>query len=374
MKLAVLNLTGGGLSGGYYKYLRQVVPLLRADPRIEALQVFMPLHTPWPGHKDVEILSWPPGDSWVGYRRLRVQLRRLAPDVVFIPTARWLDCRPIPTVVMVRNMEPLAVPFGGNSIIEGVKNVVRAYIARVACGRANQILAVSQYVCDFLTRHWKINPQKIGLVYHGVEPVPISGATIKPHVLDGNSLARFILTAGSIRPARGLEDLIRAMAIVGARDPALTLVIAGQADSGTQSYRLRMQRLAEDLGVVGRIVWAGQLKPLEMAWCYDRTELFVATSRAEACPNVALEAMSHGCQVISTHQPPMPEFFGEVALYYRPKDPNDLAGQIGVALGTSPEERRAKQLASQARAQNFKWSETARKTIDLLEAVARRDK
>jgi glycosyltransferase involved in cell wall biosynthesis len=70
----------------------------------------------------------------------------------------------------------------------------------------------------------------------------------------------------------------------------------------------------------------------------------------------------------------MPEFFGEVALYYRPEDPNDLAGQIGVALGTSPEERRAKQRASQARAQNFKWSETARKTIDLLEAVARRDK
>ncbi len=34
MRIALLNLTGGGLSGGYRAYLLALVPLLRKDPRV----------------------------------------------------------------------------------------------------------------------------------------------------------------------------------------------------------------------------------------------------------------------------------------------------------------------------------------------------
>ena len=85
------------------------------------------------------------------------------------------------------------------------------------------------------------------------------------------------------------------------------------------------------------MVWAGQLTEPEMAWCFGHCEAFVMTSRAEACPNVALEAMSHGCRVVSTSQPPMPEFFGEAAAYYRGGDARDLARAVRGLLGESPE-------------------------------------
>ena len=42
MKVAIVNLTSGGMSGGYLKYLRTLVPLLRQDPRISRLDVFVP--------------------------------------------------------------------------------------------------------------------------------------------------------------------------------------------------------------------------------------------------------------------------------------------------------------------------------------------
>ena len=54
----------------------------------------------------------------------------LAPDVVFFPTARLIECGGAPTVVMVRNMEPLTVPFGGNTWREGFRNIARARVAR----------------------------------------------------------------------------------------------------------------------------------------------------------------------------------------------------------------------------------------------------
>lgn len=366
MKLAVVNLTGGGLSGGYMKYLQQMLPLLENDPRIEALHLLSPQGAPWPEVRGGESLTWPLRDTLLGYPHLRGLLRQLAPDVVFIPTARWSHCNSTPTVVMVRNMEPLTVPFGGNTVLEGTKNLARAYHARIACLRAHRVLAVSQHVRDFLIQSWRIRPEKIGLVYHGVE-IPADRAEMeKPKSLDGRDLGRFIFTAGSIRPARGLEDVIRAMAVTVEREPALTLVIAGKPDSWTTSYHARMESLVEKTGTGNRVVWTGQLTRAEMAWCFDQCEAFVMSSRAEACPNTGLEAMSHGCPIISTLQPPMPEFFKGAALYYQPGDPSNLAEKIATALDFSSEERRTYQMDVQVRAKDFSWSDTARNTVDQL--------
>jgi glycosyltransferase involved in cell wall biosynthesis len=108
-----------------------------------------------------------------------------------------------------------------------------------------------------------------------------------------------------------------------------------------------------------------------MAWCFRHCEAFVMTSRAEACPNVALEAMSHGCRVVSTGQPPMPEFFGEAARYYRAGDAIDLARAVRALLGESPEDSRGRRETARTRAAGFRWPDTADRTIgELTRAVA----
>ena len=37
MKIAIINLTGGGMSGGYKKYLRNVIPRMAINPDIESI-------------------------------------------------------------------------------------------------------------------------------------------------------------------------------------------------------------------------------------------------------------------------------------------------------------------------------------------------
>ena len=90
------------------------------------------------------------------------------------------------------------------------------------------------------------------------------------------------------------------------------------------------------------------------------------TSRAEACPNTVLEAMSHGCVSVSTDQPPMPEFFGAAAIYYRAGDAGDLARQIGSLQPAGSSGQDALRHAARERAGTFAWSQTARRTIDEL--------
>jgi glycosyltransferase involved in cell wall biosynthesis len=362
MKVAIVNLTSGGMSGGYRKYLRSLLPLLRRDPRISQLDVFMPSGLEVPDGGPVHFWDASKGPRTLS--TLRTAVLEARPDVVFLPTARWIHCDGVPSVVMVRNMEPLTVPFGGNTFLESLRNLARARVARLACRRATRVIAVSEYVRTFLVDSWRVPPERVGVVYHGIAPADAGAA---PAVLEGRS--RFLFTAGSIRPARGLEDAIASMPAILRQHPDQSLVIAGAADASGKSYAARMKKLARDLGVERAVTWAGQLSPAEMASAYSRCDAFLVTSRAEACPNVALEAMSQGARIVSTSQDPMPEFFDGAALYYSPRDAAGLAAHVN-ALLASPADAAARAEAGAARAARFTWARTADHTIRELQKAA----
>jgi glycosyltransferase involved in cell wall biosynthesis len=359
MHVCVVNLTNGGLSGGYRKYLQVMEPLLRAHPGISRLDVFSPSQAgadSRSGHQ-----SWPARDRWLGHRVLRSRLLALAPDVVFFPTAARVDCGSIPNVVMVRNMEPLLVPFGGNTLGEGLKNVIRRRVAKVSCRRATRVIAVSGFVRDFITGSWRIDERKVGVVYHGVDEA--DALPKAPPALAGRAPTRFLFTAGSIRPARGLEDAIKALALSASAGIHYDLVVAGEANPGSEPYRREIDRLASQLGVASQVIWAGQLSRGEMAWCFRHCAAFVMTSRAEACPNTVLEALREGVVSISTDTEPMPEFFADGAIFYRREDAASLAEQFTVLSRMDGAERERLRARALSRAGHFTWRATVEGTI-----------
>jgi glycosyltransferase involved in cell wall biosynthesis len=368
VRVALVNLTRGGLSGGYLKYLRSLVPLLTAHPDIDELDVFAPAAAgerlrkePWP------TTTWPVDDERRGFSRLRRAIRDRNPDVVFVPTARWLKVGDAPLVVMVRNMEPLQAPFGGNPIGESLRNLARRAAARRACRGATKVIAVSNHVLEFLNARWHVPRAKLALVYHGADE-PLPPPTRVPSRLR-DIQPPIVFTAGSIRPARGLIELIEALPRLKASGLPATVVIGGRVDSGMDAHYRWLAARAAALDVASNIVWAGALDDGEMRWCYEHCQAFVMTSRAEACPNVALEAMRHGCASVSVNRAPMPEFFGRAAVYYRAGDAADLARALGaVVSGTGA----AAQLAAAAveRAGAFTWRATAEKTVAELRSAA----
>ncbi len=372
MEIAIVNLTGGGLSGGYRKYLQRLVPLLRANAKVRALRTFVPPQAVnILGIKEPSCIGWPVNDHRHGFRWLKSEIRRLAPDVVFIPTARWLNCGGIPVVVMVRNMEPLVLPFGGNPWPEALRNLGRIYAAVKSCRRAERVIAVSEYVRDFICSKWGIQSRKVGAVYHGIEPPPPADFLTKPaSMTECGEHERFLFTAGSIRPARGLEDVINALGYLSQNGFHHKLVIAGWVDPIMEGYKRRLEALAFKLGVESRIHWAGPLSAREMSWCYIHCDFFIMTSRAEACPNIALEAMSHGCGSVSARTAPMPEIFDNTALYYKPSNGEALADVIRSAISLDKDRRGDLSERAKARAADFSWEKCAELTVaELLKAV-----
>jgi glycosyltransferase involved in cell wall biosynthesis len=365
VRIAVVNLTGGGLSGGYVKYLRNVMPRLASDRRVTDLHVCFPDAMQAPDLGALPSLRWRTGAGGLVHL-----VASLSPDVVFVPTARWPGRLATPVVTMVRNMEPLLVPYAGHSWTEGLRNLLRRRSARQACSQSTRIIAVSTFVAQFLEQQWQVPPDKVGVVYHGVDEDRPEIEQCPPALV--GDTRPFLFTAGSIRPARGLEDVLEALGGSSARSDGVRLVIAGSVDRATARYAGRLQLRYATLASEGRVLWLGSLTPEQMAWCYRRCLAFVTTTRAEACPNTALEALAHGCVIISTNQPPMPEFFQEHAHYYAPGDSTVLADVIQRSLGLSQDARTQAALASRRRASAFTWAETARKTIDELQTARER--
>lgn len=373
MKIALVNLTGGGLSGGYIKYLRQLVPVMRRHPGIKELFVFLPpafrslLEKELPSE-----LCIPCQDTGSGRAELREKILQLLPDVVFFPTFRWLDCDRIPTVSMIRNMEPLLMPFGDNRLVDAAKNLVRAYSARRACRKAGRVIAVSHFVKDFLTKSWQIPADKIGVVSHGVKEPLAAENLAKPGGVNPEWVGNFLFTAGSIRPYRGLEDIIIGLSLLAAQGLRAPLVIAGAASRLTRSYQRKIEALAVQKGVARQIFWAGHLSEAEMSWCFYHSKIFLMTSRIEACPNIALEAMSHGCLCLSADNPPLPEFFQGAAIYYRAGQADSLETAIAAALGLTAAEEAELRTRARRQGQKFSWEETAERTFRELELAAGR--
>lgn len=375
MKLAVVNLTRTGMSGGYRKYLQELLPRLARHSSIEEIHVFIrPELIPFIATSIPATHCHPCEDTLAGRGQLKKTLLKLSPDVVFFPSLRGVKSNGFPSVFMIQNMEPLALPVGGNNWRESLKNLARRHAAKTVCNGADRVLAVSDYVKDFLVTNWHIPLDKIGVVYHGADNVPDSSDWAKPKAIPSEWMGNFLFTAGSIRPARGIEDLIKAISLLASAGMRLSLVIAGTADQSSLSYERKMKSLAQSLEVQGQIIWTGQLSSAEMSWCYTHAGIFVMTSRVEACPNIALEAMVHGARCIAADNPPLPEFFKNAALYYRPGDSQSLAAAINTFQASSPELNRDLRKRALVYAAQFTWDKTAEITIKELRMACQCEK
>jgi glycosyltransferase involved in cell wall biosynthesis len=371
MRIAIINLTGGGLSGGGLKTMDNLVPRLIRHPHVKEAQVFVPQNVFQSRlFSQQSLYTWPNSDMILGYPTLKQKISKFAPDVIYIPNAAWINFGTIPTVVMVRNMEALTKPFGGNPVHAMIKNLLRRFWAKIACHQATRIIAVSQFVHEYLVKKWNIPSHKVDVIYHGVDHVLSLGSMAKPKVLYDQDTQAFFFTAGSLVSYRGLEDIVRAIAMLKDKSLPYKFIIAGTSPQYMSTYEKKIKYMAERNGVASSIVWLGHLSAEEMAWCYCNCQAFIMTSRLEACPNLVLEALSHGCINISTLHPPMPELFGRSALYYTANRPEQLKKMILDVIGLSSAEKKHMKDTSFAIAKRFSWAITAEKTLECLQHAA----
>jgi len=129
------------------------------------------------------------------------------------------------------------------------------------------------------------------------------------------------------------------------------------------SYQNKLKKWIQAHNFSLKIFWASSLNEKEMGWCYRNCKIFVMTSRVEACPNIVLEAMSHGCISISSDDPPLPEIFCDAAIFYPPKRGELLAEVIQTVLEWDNYQRKEISKKAIKRAAKFSWDITVEKLL-----------
>lgn len=374
MRLAILNLTGGKMSGGYRKYLRNVVPRMSRHNDIESILCASP--------ESVGVQDWfdpLPNVRFVNCKPFRFlfrnrdtellrELEMFSPDVIFVPVERVFRFKNVPIVNMIQNMEPFVSIFE-NPLIEIPGLFSRFWHGKGAIKKSDRIISPSNFVTDFLIKNWKIPRENIGLAYHGIDIVENVDER-RPEIISIACKDNFLFLAGSIRPARGIEDALRALKHLkscGVKN--INLVIAGDVSPSMVGYLRKLKNSIRKSNLVPAVCWVGNLSEEEMAWCYKNCLVFLMTSRVESFGMIGGEAMAHGCICISADSPCLPEIFADAAVFYRSKDLKELVEAIKRALLFDSDQRKAMSEKARKRAGKFSWDVCADNTVAELTKV-----
>jgi glycosyltransferase involved in cell wall biosynthesis len=143
-----------------------------------------------------------------------------------------------------------------------------------------------------------------------------------------------ILYAGNLIASKGVEDLVRAFALLRQRGVNCGLRIIGEGP-----HRDALRAVAADLGLADVIEWSNFVPQDAMPGEYGRSTVVVLPTRGneEGLGLTLVEALLAGCAVVGTHAGGIPEIVrhGETGLLARSEDPTDLADKLAELLSSS---------------------------------------
>ena len=139
---------------------------------------------------------------------------------------------------------------------------------------------------------------------------------------------------GRLDPIKGVDRLLRAVALARREIPALRLEIMG---SGEREHR-RLARVADELGIAPAVRFRGMVLGQEKFDALARAHLFCLLSHSEGLPVAAVEAMGCGTPVVLSEGCHLREAHDRAGVVV-PGAPDGAAAAI-VSLLRDPERRR----------------------------------
>jgi len=240
--------------------------------------------------------------------------------------------------------------------------------SRIAAG-ADRIVASNLVERADLAWYVGADPSRVAVIPCGVDvdlfrPRAQAGARAR---LDLHA-ERVLLFVGRLTPIKGLETLLRALAVLKADGLATTrvrlLVVGGVKGDAADSAHLR--RLAEDLGVAAWVDFRGPQPQDVLPDYYAAADLCLMPSRYESFGMVALEAMACGVPVVATRVGGLSLTVqdGETGVLVPEDDVEALARAVADLLGDEPRRRTLGARAVEW-AQRFAWPCIARSVAEL---------
>ena len=224
--------------------------------------------------------------------------------------------------------------------------------------RRTPIVTLSSSSKQELVHDLGFKPDRVTVVAPGIDPSFSPGGERSPTPL--------VVAAGRLVPVKRYDLLMDVLTKVRARHPRLEAVIVGEGYEREKLEAKRRQLDADDW-----IHLVGHISDAELIDWYRRAWVVASASAREGWGMTLTEAAACGTPAVATriagHLDAVVD--GETALLADGRD--ELAAALDAVL-CDPDRRERLSDAARARAERFTWAATARGTLEVLAARARR--
>jgi glycosyltransferase involved in cell wall biosynthesis len=250
-------------------------------------------------------------------------------------------------------------------------------------GRGDRVIANSLYTAGLIAARHGVKPDRIRVIYRGVDLAKFAPEAIAPARLARLKAAwgvgeeqPVVLQAARLTGWKGQSLVIEAarQLLDENRLGAAVFVLAGDAQ-GREAYRNELEQSIAASGLAGRVKLVGHCDDMPAAFAIARVAVIASTS-AETFGRTSIEAQAMGCPVIVSDIGAAPETIipagqQDYTGWVIPcDDPAAIAARVAEALALPPPDRDA--LGARARRQvaaKFTLSQMQRATLAVYDEL-----
>lgn len=317
-----------------------------------------------------EVRGFPKGISHI-YFLLKLLLRSRSVDIIFaqdtvsvgfpsLCASKILGKKLFVRVPGDHSWEQATQRFGVTDSIDDFQNKKYGWkiellrkIQRITVNGAHTVIAPSLYFRDLVSK-WVENKDKVFCIYNGIDlsVIPQNSNTYK---------SKTIISAGRLVPWKGFEGLIRCLTLL----PDYTLSVAGSGP-----FQEELMHAAQEMGVIQRVHFLGQVPQKELIRKIQDSEVFVLNTAFESFSFQIVEAMAAGTPVITTNIGNLKEIVDDQknGVLVNPDDVQAISNAI-TQLATNNEFRKRIIAEAHIKAQKFSIEHTLDNVMEILKRI-----
>jgi glycogen(starch) synthase len=232
-------------------------------------------------------------------------------------------------------------------------------IERWGMHAADKVITVSNYTRNIVMNRYAVPPEKIDVVYNGIDFSSVGAAPPAP---DPGQHDQVVLFLGRITMQKGPEYFLHAAKRVLEKVKDVKFIMAGDGDKLNGIIEL-----AAWLGIGHKIFFTHFLRGADVHRVYQMADLYVMPSVSEPFGIAPLEALQHNVPVLISKTCGLAETFRH-ALKVDFWDVNEMANQIVAVLRRPPLQEMLRTNGRQE-ASRFRWEDSAARVNEIYHRV-----
>ncbi|WP_180540160.1 glycosyltransferase family 4 protein [Nevskia soli] len=231
----------------------------------------------------------------------------------------------------------------------------------LSAARSQRLVTLSEAVKRDLESFYRIDPSRIAVIPHGVEP---EFARLAVRRLARPPTSKLLLTVSTLHPHKNMNALLKAFRAFLYSEPGWQLRVIGL--KGFEASAI--EALRRDLGLEQSVEIPGWLQRGEVYRSFADARALIYPSKFEGFGIPVLEALTAGVPTACSRLPSLLEIAGGSARFFDPESVDDIESAMRDV--TLDEVLRARlQASGLVRAQAFSREASARKMIRLFEEM-----